>query len=388
MVAIPQTGTVQPGAFGGFDDEERVGNLGVPSGALVARYVSALNGIAASGRIIRTFWGGDSTNNAAAIRRFLWDHKHGGASRIRIVLLVVRKNGTYNAAQAIEIGGDDHNLHTFGPTDYATLYDLSGTTARALDSTGLEVMSFEVTPTDQGIFEMTLGSLTTNGVAILAGLVYECPETVQDPSVIGAYTPHDHVAPGRDIIAAAVSGSGSDLATFRTNLNHTTARKRPMIGWDAINPGTTGTGYVDFATSTQAYRYIHDQTVGDGGTAPASTGPAITMPLYKAATGINATVRLQVRVYAALSGATNQGKVGVSHSNGAGGMTSIVDLITAISGTTYAWYPALTTTAATFLGRADIPYERIVLAAKSTGATDKIRIGAYSIGVLPALNVT
>jgi hypothetical protein len=41
-----------------------------------------------------------------------------------------------------------------------------------------------------------------------------------------------------------------------------------------------------------------------------------------------------------------------------------------------------------FDGRADLAYERIVLAGKSNGTTNTLRIGAYSIGVLPALNVT
>jgi hypothetical protein len=389
MVYVPgRFAVVQPGAFGGFDDAERQGNLGIPSGSLMARYVSALNSIASSGRIIRTFWGGDDTRDANALRRFLWDHQHQAATRLRFVLIVVRPNGAQVDGQAIRISGIDSGGHIFpdNPIVEKTLYNLINTTERFLDSTGSEVMSFEVTPDDvnQRLFEVTIGSLTTNGVQILAGIVYECAESSQDASLMG-YTPHDHIAPGRDIVTEGIGSSTSMLDTFRSNFNHTVNRKRPMIGWDAIDPGN---GYVNFNTSTQAYRYIHDQSVGTGGTSPASTGPAITFPLYKAATGISTTVRVAVRVYAAMSGATDNGSVGVSHQDGAGGMTSFANLITTISGTSWAWYPALSTSAMYFDGRADLAYERIVLAGKSNGTTNTLRIGAYSIGVLPALNVT
>ncbi len=393
MVVIPSTKTsvAQPDTFTGFDDAERIGNGGVPDAGLAAAYCDALNSIAAGGRIIRTFWGGDDTTNTAALRRFLWDHRHSPASRLQAVLIVLRPNGssvntgTPSTSQAIELTLDDHNGHN--PSSKTVVdYDLSGL-AQRIEPQGVEMMTFEISESTLALFEVTLGSLTANGLSIVAGMLYERAESTGDASVGTSFCPSDHIASGRDIVTEPIGASASILDTFRANFNHTAVRKRPSIQWDAIDPGSS-VGYREFTTSTQAYRYIHDQTIGDGGTAPAASKPAVTLPLANAGRGIYTTVPVSLRVYAAMSGTTNAGKVGVSHRDGSGGMTPIGDVITGITGTTYAWYPALTSTAATFLGQTNLPYERIVLCAKSTGATDKVRIGAYSMTVIPAVNVT
>lgn len=142
------------------------------------------------------------------------------------------------------------------------------------------------------------------------------------------------------------------------------------------------------ATPYTQYRYLHDVSIGDGATDPSVDGPGTTFPLKNVASGLNDTVRCEVWVYAAMSGGTDTGSIGISHKDGAGGMTAIEDVITGISGTSFQWYPALDAEPTTIDLRTDVDFDRVLVCGKSTGSTDYLRVAAYTIVPVPSVNIT
>ena len=131
-----------------------------------------------------------------------------------------------------------------------------------------------------------------------------------------------------------------------------------------------------------------ERLLGGGGTNFSATGPAITLPLANAGGGRRTQLRVYVFVYASMSGTTNTGSIGVANKSSSGTMATSATALTnaaTISGSTFAWYPTLSTwtpgTGQYFSGYTGSAFDRIGLC---SGATDTIRIGAWTMIVAPA----
>lgn len=361
------------------------GKNGKPALAtVIAAPIVRQNAVAYRGRAIHTWWGGGFTTNASNVLRQVWNQHFAEARYLRSQVLYVPNNSTYLTTQGIEgsLGGAAATL-------YPTAYDMSAFTAQTEPQYVREAQVFgDVSSTPAGRSQIALGSASANGPNVVAGHIYEMAQTACDPVSTGAYSPAGHVGAGLPILA---TNTASPMYTFERAADrfiHIWNRKRPQIGWSMARPGTN---YVDFTVSPQAYRYIFDQRYGDGGTAPALTGPGITFPLRYAANGIATTVGVAIYVYAAMSGSTDTGSIAFAHKAlGGASMTTFGTASSGaptISGTTFAWYPALTGTPAIFNMRADLAYERILLAAKSSGATDTVRIAAFTMFPMPSQTI-
>lgn len=372
---MADTAPVDPN-FAGFDDETReAGRNGwLTNGPLMASFANALNSIAHGPRIIYTFWGGVTSDTNATIRRFFWNKNHVPGRRLSFSMLWVPPNGPRQSGQGVSFAGYTNSTNVL--LDY-TAY----TTAGGLGSPeGDKTMTLSFNAVGSAETSGTIASASTNGPGIISGIVYEPRKSAADPTTELDYVPPEQFAVGNDILAVAPTGVLGHINTYRKNLNHTWNRLRPEIGWSAAKPDVNALAISD---SQEEFRYIMDQTVGDGGTAPSATGPAITIPLYKAGSGLETTVRVRIMIRAAMTGTTDTGTIGVSHRDGAGGMTAIAAVSgIAVTGTTYDTYGGFVTL------RTDLAYERVVLCAKSDGATDYMIIAAWSMYPLPTTSIT
>ena len=243
-----------------------------------------------------------------------------------------------------------------------------------------------------------------NAPRLHSGMVLQQPQDLIDPVVTGSYVDSSGTQTGKnpyvgtsllhvggDVVGVTASESSSEaLRRLRVNLVDTIQFRRGQIGWSAIAPGTN---YVTFDTSSQDWRYIFDQTYGGGGSGNNSslTSPAITLPLYLSAQDMATQVRVYVFVYAAMSGTANTGSIGIANRDSSGNMAVSPSAVTnpiTISGTTFQWYPSVASatgaslnlaTAPYFMGYAGGFYDRVVLCAKSSGATDTVRIAAFTL---------
>ncbi len=251
--------------------------------------------------------------------------------------------------------------------------------------------------------ELTFASGSTGvfGPQLRAGMVYEpqietrnisgVPHPIEGTEVLST----THLATGSEIIGAEVNDR--DMGAIRDFMNRVWRDKRIHFGFNVCRNGTGTLGIV-FANQ---YRYIMDTSIGTGGAAPSTTGPGIAIPLRYSAQGARTTVRIYVRVYARMSGGTDTGSLGFVTRNNSGGMTTAAALTNAptISGTTWQWYPATTsdfnpatdpyfdgnagalTGTATAGGTAD----KVLLMARSNGATDTLLIGGWTMCVRPSV---
>ena len=241
--------------------------------------------------------------------------------------------------------------------------------------------------------EVIIGGVTSDWPQPRAGTIWQDPTDLADSDQ------------GSSAGTADVHLKGEIIATRGTGVEHLTAlvnvfrdtwyHQRPQAGWSTVLPGqvdggTSGIRGVHFSTSPQAYRYIFDQSYGTGGTAITATTPAMTLPLHHAGGGMSTQVRVYVFVYAAMSGGTDQGAIGVANKNASGTMTTPTTLTNGptISGTTFAWYPTLATWAATtapyFLGYTGSAFDRVALCARSNGPADEVIVGAVTFVVAPS----
>lgn len=245
--------------------------------------------------------------------------------------------------------------------------------ARTIDL--IATYGYSTTPT-----ELVVSAVTDNFPQLVSGSLWQ--EALENAptnttNVVGTADIHQ-----KGDIVGERSGSNQHLGTLLSVFNNTFYFQRPQVGWSMLNPGTL---YVDFTTSKNAFRYIFNQAVGNGGTSPAPGGPAITLPLSYSAAGLRNQVKVFVFVYAAMSGATDTGSIGVANKDDTGSMATTVTALTnasTINSTSFTWYPDPDAfdheTAQHFLGYAGASYDRVVLCAKSSGSTDSVRIGAVT----------
>src|SRR6185312_1817107 len=213
--------------------------------------------------------------------------------------------------------------------------------------------------------EVTITSEEENGPLMASGIFAQAGQSQVDSATsfpVGGANLHS-----KGNIVARSSLSLNSLHDFLTSYNDVFKRRRPQFGWCDARAGS----YVDFTASKTNFRYIFDQTMGAGGTSFSAGGPAITLPLMYTAGGRDTQVRVYVYVYAAMSGATNTGTIGVANKNSSGTMASGASALTngaTISGTSFSWYPSLGSfdgsTEPYFLAYAGSRYDRVALCAK------------------------
>lgn len=235
-----------------------------------------------------------------------------------------------------------------------------------------------------GVVEFNVDTKTDNRPQVRAGSIWQGPldtATAAAASNVGIADLHQ-----KGEIVGTRSSSQEHVASLLTTFNNAWLNMRPQIGWSAANPGANP---IEFTTSGQNFRYIFSQAYGTSGTSFSASGPAITLPLMYSAAGRRNQIRVYVFVYAAMSGATNTGTIGVANRASNATMASSASALTngsTISGTTFAWYPTLASfdpaTAPYFNGYAGSVPDRVALCAKSSGATDHVRVGAFTMLVL------
>lgn len=285
---------------------------------------------------------------------------------------------------AVSIGALTFNAYWNFST--ATAFDFPET-ARVQPLTG--TYGYSTTPA-----EIIIGGVTSNWPEPVAGSMWQNPDDLIDSD-------RESNAGSAD-----VHQKGEIVATRGTGVEHLTAlinvfrdtwfHQRSQGGWSSFLPGQVDSGTaairgVHFNTSFQSFRYIFDQTYGSGGSTITATTPAMTLPLANAAGGRGTQVRVYVFVYAAMSGGTNSGEIGVANKSSSGTMAATATALTngeIISGTTFQWYPTLATwsanTAPFFLAYTGSAFDRVALCARSSGTTDHVIVGAVTYVVAPS----
>lgn len=381
-----------PPAF--LDDTERTSAAnGQPAiASLMSREIALLNQISHSGRPVYSWYGANGQTQAPDLdhttcyRQIYMAGNLGAASEGGIMLGMHHDNAIPPGFQT----GQGFRVR-IGGVDTTTLWNdsNSGTTTWPGDMRSMVLGSafgYSTTPT-----ELTIGAVTSDYPQPKAGTYWQNPNNFVDTSAT-SYVGSQDVRAGGDIVAIKAS-SQECLSTLVSVYRDTWFHQRPQIGWSVMMPGQASslTRAVVFNLSPQQYRYIFDQTWGTGGTSFTNGGPGITLPLANSAAGLGTAVRVYAFVYASMSGGTNTGSIAVSNKTASNTVRATVvgfnNPIT-ISGSTFAWYPDPSTwtpsTGAWFSGFTGDPYDRIALCARSSGATDVVRIAAFTLIVAPA----
>jgi len=364
-----------------LDDQERaLAKNGLAAvGSLVGKEADLLERIAYSGRPLFTWIGGDSTTiNKANCFRQVFNNQHSANvdeyTWLHYLEGTAARVNTQGLTVSIDSSTTTTNLdYSTSPTPtYATdIKTLTARTAFGLTSTGAK--------------ELVFGSATANGPQLRSGLFLSAGQFQVVPGEDTCTLDAGRFAQNHEILGIE-TGATTDktLTRFRNVYLNTWRYRRPQFGWSAINPGT---GYVEFSTSKSDYRYIFDQTYGTNGTAIGAGTPAMTMPLEYSAAGLRTQIRVYVFVYAAMSSGTGTGTLAVANKNASGTMASTPTALTnnvSISGTSFAWYPSLSTalsSCAYFTAYAGTTFDRVALCARNSGGEfdGNVRIGAFTM---------
>jgi hypothetical protein len=340
-----------------------------PSGLLESAIARAIRSYQHGGRPLFQWWNGASTTGPAVFTIARPNFLEGGGKRLRAAVHAMPTGGAPSTTSGVILNGFTNEHMPGFSTDYPE--QVTPLTGLSQDP-GDDVVTGTVE-------EVTVG---TDSLHAYAGCVYE--------DAIPDYVPSETVdsskfAAGRDILGVQAGSYGSNEHLV-DRFDHVWRNRRPVLTWSAMAPN-----YAAFTASPQDYRYIFDQTVGDGGTAPAADGPAMTLPCYAAGMGRNNTVRVYVYVLAAMSGSTDDGTLGVANKDANGNMQAFQALQNpvTISGTSYAWYPSLgafdPATAPYFLAPTGVAFDRLCIGARSEGATDVVRIKSLMMFVYPSM---
>ncbi|MCM3878491.1 MAG: hypothetical protein ND807_00135 [Vicinamibacterales bacterium] len=387
-----------------FDDAARgPASNEKPALAQVAKRLwAAANDFNARPRPVASWVGGNSNyaeDNATPQVRRLWYPASVGAPALGGVALVV----PIADAAAVPLTGltlnqadADQTVSTLVPqspgrredvNDNANLWYPKYATSTPLMAKQVSDYSLPVTAREIKIQAGELG--VTSGPQVRAGVIYERQiETKNDSAgvahpVVGVEAmPLDHVSQGSEIIGAGLNGRS--LADLRTFINRLTLEKGIQFSFNFCKIPSVALG----VSIGNNYCYFHNGAYGAVGTPPSVTGPGIDVPLRYTSRGRLQTVRVYVRVLAAMSGTTDTGSLAVYNRDNSGGMTGPTTLThpETITGTTFAWYPSGNFNAATdpyFLGNANPAYltDHILPCGRSNGSTNQIIIAAYTMFV-------
>jgi hypothetical protein len=326
------------------------------------------------GRPYGHFWGGQVTADLQplnpAMQMLRLNTLEGGCKSPRGVMYAIFGAGLASADTGFY--AQDGTLNKFPGSSFSQVYPE-------------QVFSYPISPdptTDTAVpsgeaEEQTIG---TDSIILTSGVLF-------DNSVLEA-RPEDCITrdgfvPGADVIATK-TGSRSTNARLIDRFEQVWQNNRPQIQWSSI-----GGTWCDFTEDPQQFRFWGNQTIGDGGTAPSLNGPGITLfGTRYAGAGLRDTVRVYVSVYAAMSGATDQGEIAIANRDTSGAMQPFAQIGSSgmISGTGFQWYPATGSafdpaTAPYFEAPTNQVYDRVLLGARSTGATDTVRIGAWHMAI-------
>lgn len=360
------------------DDVLNMGRNGsAPRATIEAAIASRLQYKQHQGRALFHWWGGWNAHalgydvTGATVFRFARHHAlQGGGRHLRMTAHILPPLSAPSATPGINIAGFNNPTGWNGVGAYYP--------NQLLIAGGLTDGDDDEYPSV--VEENTIGF---DSVRPVAGCIYE--DQIKDIQASDTVQ-SDLITSGADVLATQ-AGSYQTLDRLRDRMNHVRQNRTTQISW-----ASRGDEYIELATSSHAYRYLYDQTIGTGGTAPSATGPALTLPNHYAGYGIDTQVRVFVYVYAAMSGNTDGGTIAVANktSGSMGAMTALTNPAT-IGGTGYAWYPSLgadidPTTDAYFLSPTNLTapfFDRICLGARSEGTTDKVRIKAWTMIVYP-----
>lgn len=399
---MPNNAVLRGGYFHPMDDSMRAaGRNGKPAiAAQLRRFADVLNCIGHDGRPIFHWWGGAAhdANITTGIFQTMYARYFGGGRFLRGRALILKPNSTRDSTQGIRLTlGDPDISGSTDQHDYPIEYDLASAAA-PVDPTNLEEVGFgaDLEPSDFELKEMLIGtradSTPGNAPGLISGMIYE-PAQIEgnpDAGASGVYVPQDLAIPGHDIVNVADTGDLKVFDRIRDMARHNWLFNRPHFSWSAFNPGvgSAGTNWIARSTAHASFRYIFDETIGDGGgTAASATGPGITVPIYKAASGVRTTLAIHLYVYAALSEASaSTGRIGVACKQNSFTFTEITNG-PQINSTTWQWWPAATiepgdvSTSPFFLGDASAAFERILIGTRMSSAdgAKHVKIGAFAM---------
>lgn len=346
-----------------------------PYGNIQATMVRRLQYKQHEGRVLFHWWGGWNakginfdTSGATVFRFGRHNALEGGGRHLRMNAHVMQpKDPAASTTTGITFNGRNN---AFSPNADGAYYPDKMVMSRGL-----------LTDTDDDISgvvdEVYIGF---DNVRPVAGCVFE--DTIRAVNADDTVT-DNQIAGGREVLAVQ-TGSYSTLDRMRDRVNHVHQNRNTQISWACPDDS-----YFEFNGSD--WRYMFDQTVGDGGTAPDVQGPGVTLPVPYAGYGISSQVRVYLYVYAAMSGATDHGTVAVANKDAIGSMGAMAALFNGqtISGTSYQWWPPLGTIDSTvdayFLSPTGIVFDRVLIGGRSEGTTDKLRVKAWSMIVYPAI---
>ncbi len=354
-----------------FDDA--IVNLGkneqAPRGALESAIARTVRNRQHGGRPIFHWWGGNSATTGPIIYRIAHPNMlEGGGKRIRAAVHAVGTGLAATTTSGVILEGYTNfqdGLTTDYPEDVAYLRNLTR-------DTGDDTVTGEI----DDIF------VGTDNIHAYAGCVYEdaipdpVPTETVDPTKFGST---------RDILGAQTGSYGSDTQLV-DRFDHVWRNRRPVLNWSAANPA-----YINFTESSEEYRYIFDQTIGDGGTAPADDGPAMTLPCAYAGIGNNSTVRVYPFINASMSGSSDAGSIAVAHKDSNGNMQAFAALENPylFGEPDWAWYPSLgafdPASSPYFEAPTGVAFDRICIGARSEGPTDTVRIRSLMLLVYPSM---
>lgn len=371
---------LNPGAAPLFDDSVATSaKNGSPTTASpVIDLATAIQFYQHQGRPIFHFWGGKAVNNKPAYYRFLrFDKLEGGGQAFRAMFAALPASAvTPTTDQGVRITEDSTDYDTAFAASSPSVYSDPEDTF-ALGATGPVRLGSSGVP-----LSYASGPIDTASPYLTSGCYYEDWQQLEaDPTKTLLA---DGYVPGAGIIATKTSAR-TTLDILRDRFTHVWKYRRPSIGWSIRDAGTGAS--VNFSTSKNAYRYIFDQSIGDGGTAPSATGRATTLPLRYSAAGLRNQIRVYVWVYAALSAGTGTGTLAVASKDSSGTMTGMTALTNnvAITGTGFDWWPHTgafdPATNAYFTGYAGGAFDRILLGAKTSG-TATVKIAAFQMVVV------
>jgi len=378
-----------------LDDNERAAAVnGQPAtAALITKEIALLNQIAHSGRPIFSWYGANAqvqpplVDHTSTYRTVYLAANLGAAAEGGLMMGMQHDEASPPGFQTgqgfrVRVGGTDYNTFWSYSTSPATTWPGDMRTFRLSSNFGTSTI-----PT-----ELTIGSVTSDFPQPKAGTYWQNPENLIDPASQGYVGLQDVHAAG-DIVGVNTGSAQQSLSTLVSVFRDTWFHQRTQIGWSLECPGQFSSlkRAANFSTSPQQLRFIFDQSYGVGGNTFVNGGPGITLPLANAAAGLRTAIRVYVFVWAAMSGGTDTGSLGVSnktaHNTVAGTPVALTNPVTITTGA-FQWYPTLATwTPATgmyFNGFTGDAYDRIALCAKSSGATDTVVIGAFALIVMPA----